>query len=529
MNAPPAAVARQKDITRLVQRGEVAAAERLCRALIAEFPQFAPGWSSASLIALRRGESAQALRLIDEALARAPQEAHFLLHRAHCLLALQRVVDALACAGQAERAAQHDAGVLNAIGTFYSLAGEHGRALAVYSRAIDVQPGESRHWFNRAAVRRFLGELAQAESDYDRAIALAPRDFEAYLNRSELRPQSAARNHVAELEGILASGVGDWRGEVQLRYALAKEYEDLADHTRSWRELTCGARLRRAHLQYDINRDVATAGWIMEAYPAAPPSVEAAARPTPIFIVGLPRSGSTLVERILGSHSSVFAAGELPHFAAALVDAVRARNGGRALSRQELVAASRDIDYAALGADYLARTRAQAAQRARFTDKMPLNYLYCGLIRRALPGAPIVHVVRHPLAVCYAMYKTLFHDGYPFSYDLHEIALYYGAYRRLMNHWRATLSHGIIEVSYERLVRDPQGEARGLLEACGLEWEEGCLAFHRNPSATTTASAPQVRRPIYDSSVAQWRHYAHELEDLHRELIAAGIEPRELD
>src|SRR6202034_435392 len=104
---------------------------------------------------------------------------------------------------------------------------------------------------------------------------------------------------------------------------------------------------------------------------------------------------------------------------------------------------------------------------------MPLNYLYCGLIRRALPGAPIVHVVRHPLAVCYAMYKTLFHDGYPFSYDLREIALYYGAYRRLMKHWRATLSDGIIEVSYERLVRDPQGEARGLLEACGLEWEEG--------------------------------------------------------
>jgi hypothetical protein len=154
---------------------------------------------------------------------------------------------------------------------------------------------------------------------------------------------------------------------------------------------------------------------------------------------------------------------------------------------------------------------------------MPLNYLYCGLILRALPNAKIIHMTRHPMAAGYAMYKTLFKDGYPFSYDLADIGRYYVAYRRLMDHWRRTLPGAIHELSYEELVSDQMGETRKLLEFCGLGWEDACAQFHRNPAATTTASASQVRRPIYDSSVAQWRHYAAELGALRDALTAAGI------
>jgi hypothetical protein len=156
---------------------------------------------------------------------------------------------------------------------------------------------------------------------------------------------------------------------------------------------------------------------------------------------------------------------------------------------------------------------------------MPMNYLYCGLIRRALPQAKIVHLTRVPMAACYAMYKTLFKDGYPFSYDLGEIARYYIAYRRLMDHWQATLPGGIHTVSYEDLVADQLGETRRLLDFCGLEWQDACTEFHRNSSAATTASAVQVRRPMYDSSVAQWRHYAKQLAPLREQLRAAGIDP----
>jgi hypothetical protein len=155
---------------------------------------------------------------------------------------------------------------------------------------------------------------------------------------------------------------------------------------------------------------------------------------------------------------------------------------------------------------------------------MPLNYLYCGLIQRALPNAKIVHLTRHPMAVCYAMYKTLFKDGYPFSYDLDEIARYYIAYRRLMEHWQSTVCGALYHLSYEALVADQLGETRKLLAFCGLDWQESCAQFHFNPAASTTASAVQIRRPIYDSSVAQWRHYETQLSGLRRRLEAAGVQ-----
>jgi hypothetical protein len=157
---------------------------------------------------------------------------------------------------------------------------------------------------------------------------------------------------------------------------------------------------------------------------------------------------------------------------------------------------------------------------------MPLNYLYCGLIRRALPGAKIIHVTRHPMAVCYAMYKTLFKNGYPFSYDLGEIARYYIAYHRLMDHWRSTMPETIHELRYESLVADQRDVMGSLLRFCGLEWEEACIDFHENTAASTTASASQIRRPLYASSVAQWRRYEAELTELSDQLESAGIDLR---
>ena len=528
---PPAAIAREQEVARYLERGDIESAQTLCLSLTAEFPHFAPGWHRASVVALRLGDPQRALVLIDRALASAPSDARYLLQRAHSLRALCRIREALECAAQGERMAWNDAPLLDALGTFYSLVGEHQHGHAAYSRAIAIDPARSQYWFNRAAVRRFLGQIEEAEADYDRSIALDPDDYEAYINRSELRTQGCERNHIGELRRLLAYGIRDWHGEVQLRYALAKELEDVGEYARSWHELAQGARLRRDHLKYDVARDVATVGWIVDEFPAMPaqpiggcPSAE------PIFIIGLPRSGSTLVERILASHSGVFPAGEMNHFAAAVVDAVRFKNPRAPLPRQALIAASRELDFKLLGADYLARAHAGAALcLAHFTDKMPLNYLYCGLIRRALPAATIIHVTRHPMAACYAIFKTLFKDGYPFSYDLGDLAQYYIGYRRLMDHWRSIMPGAIYELRYERLVTDQTSETRRLLEACGLEWEEKCLQFHRNPAATTTASAAQVRRPLYASSINQWHHYAGELQGLRSQLVTAGIPAAELE
>jgi tetratricopeptide (TPR) repeat protein len=527
--AQESAMMRHHEVTRLIQTGDLKSAESLCNQLTSDFPQFYPGWHSASFIALCRGQIASASEMIQRALTNSPSDPRYLLQHARCLSAQRRLAESLASASAAEKGAARDPQLLDAIGSFYSSVGEHRRASEAYSQAIRLDPSRALYRFNRATVRRFLGEIEAAEEDYDSVIALRPTDYEAYSNRSELRKQTRERNHIEAMERLVARGIPDWRGEVQLRYALAKEYEDLEQYPLSWSHLERGARLRRDHLQYDIRYDADTVDWIIKAFPSAPAEpVRGCPSPEPIFIVGMPRSGTTLVERILGSHSEVHAAGELNHFAAAMVSAVLSGSGGRRLQRPQLVAASRELDFAALGVDYLERTRPATAERSRFTDKMPLNYLYCGLIRRALPNARIVHVTRHPMASCYAMFKTLFKDGYPFSYDLGEIAQYYAGYRRLMHHWRKSMPGVIYDISYERLVRDHEGECRRLLAACGLEWQDSCLEFHRNPTSTTTASASQVRRPLYDSSLGLWRHYGQQLQGLRDELLAAGIDAAEL-
>jgi tetratricopeptide (TPR) repeat protein len=525
----PSATARHREVTRLLQIGDLSSAEALCQRLITEFPQFLAGWHSASFIALCRGQIANAAQLIQRSLAGAPSDPRYLLQHARVLAAQRRLAESIDSAASAATAAGQDAPLIDAIGSFYSSVGEHQRAHEAYSRAIALDPSQPLFRFNRATVLRFLGRLAAAEEDYDRVIELRPDDCEAYINRAELRKQTQDRNHIEAMEKLLAGGIAQWRGEVQLRYAVAKEYEDLEQYADSWRHLERGARLRREHLKYDVRYDLDTVDWIMQAFahPPAQPSNTCPSR-EPIFIVGLPRSGTTLVERILGSHSAVFAAGELNHFAAALVSAALHRNGGKPLPRPQLIAATRELDFGALGADYLERTRPGTSQRPHFTDKMPLNYLYCGLIRRALPNARIVHVTRHPMASCYAMFKTLFKDGYPFSYDLDEVARYYIGYRRLMDHWHRAMPGIIYDISYEALVRDQETQSRRLLAACGLQWEDGCLEFHRNPTVTTTASASQVRRPIYASSIQQWRHYEAQLEGVRNQLQAAGIPAAEL-
>jgi tetratricopeptide (TPR) repeat protein len=484
----------QQQVLRLMQARDWQGATQACEQFTTRHPALAAGWIASGQVAL----------------------------------AMQDLLRARECAAAATDRADADPILWDLIGTLYSRANDQPRALAAYDRALALAPEQPSFLFNRAAVRRFLGQLAEAEADYDRVIALRPTDFEAYKNRSDLRPQTRQRNHVAALRQLQTQGLADWRGAVQVHYALAKEYEDLGDYAACFEQLQYGSRLRRAHLRYDIATDLATVDWIIEAFPATAssgPGATGSDRASgPIFILGLPRSGSTLVERILGRHSMLHAAGELQSMALAIIEAVRRRSGATQVSRRELIEQSSRLDFDALGRDYLARARASGAIGQCFLDKMPLNFLYCGLIRRALPQARIVHVQRHPMAACYAMFKTLFEDAYPFSYDLSELGRYYLAYRRLMQHWTQAMPGGIYELRYESMIEDQRGETQRLLAFCGLDWEDACAQFHENPEPSTTASAAQVRQPIYDSSVAQWRHYGEQLTDLRRLLMEGGID-----
>ncbi|MFT3976743.1 MAG: sulfotransferase [Sphingomonas bacterium] len=373
--------------------------------------------------------------------------------------------------------------------------------------------------YDRGGVDRALGGLDAAEALFDRVIADRPGDWDAWANRSTLRRATVERNHVVALEAALAESGGDAEARIALGHALAKELEDLGRYDAAFAHLKDAAAARRARLSYRVADDVAAMEAIAATFPAdllrnAAPSEE----PGPIFVLGLPRSGTTLVDRILSSHSRVTSLGEIQDFALALIAQARgARDKG------DLIRRSAAMDHAALGHAYRARTAGRAPDAPFAIDKTPLNFLYIGLIALALPEARIVHVRRGAMDGCFAMFKTLFRMGYPFSYDLHDLAAYRIAYERLMAHWRAALPGRMIEIDYEALIADQAGESRRLIEGCGLEWEEACLAFHANPAPVATASAAQVRMPIHDRSVGLWRRYEKGLAPLAVALSAAGI------
>jgi tetratricopeptide (TPR) repeat protein len=513
-------------IKRLIQLADLGAAEELCARLLDSCPQQPAAWWWGAVVALRRGAPHIALVRVNRGLELTPVDPRLLENKALCLHRLGKRAESAAIAREALAQANNDGALLDSIGSILSICGDQLGALEAFDRAVACEPGNTRYRFNRAVVLRFLGRFDAAESDYDTVISIDPDSYEAWPNRSDLRPQSADRNHIAALRARITDSQTSSRAKPHLFYALAKELEDLGEYAEAFTHLREGAALRRAQLRYDIQVDVATTEWIIEAFPQilTSSSHDSLSPGRPIFIVGMPRTGSTLLERILSRHALIDAGGEIDSLASAVTEAATDIAGSEHARRDELIRASAQIDFGRLGEAYLERVRPLGQERRCFTDKMPLNYLYCGLIARALPGARIVHTTRHPMATCYAMYKTLFKSGYPFSYDLAELGAMFIAYRRLMTHWIRTIPGVITEVSYERLVTDRESTTKALIKACGLEWEEACLDFVGNAAPVTSASASQVRRSLYTGSLEQWRNYQGELAPLKQQLEAAGID-----
>jgi len=374
-------------------------------------------------------------------------------------------------------------------------------------------------------VQRFLGDLKSAEKNLNKAIALDSGDVDAIALRSGLRTQTAADNHIAELEQSLARSNQSVRATVSIYYALAKELEDVEKPLESFQHLSKGAELRRQHINYDVGADLETMAGIQSAFDESrffqgdTGHVDA----SPIFVIGMPRTGTTLVERILGSHSVVKAAGELNNFALQLTTVARAAAAAPIKSRSDLIAASARADVANLGRAYVDSCRPIAGDHAHFVDKMPMNFLYAGLIHLALPKAKIVHVVRDPMDTCYAVFKTLFEGAYPYSYNLDELAHYFVSYHRLMEHWEKMMPGIMMHIRYEDLVTDTKTGTQFLFDYCELSWERQCLNFQDAKDASTTASAAQIRQPIYQSSIGRWRQYENELQTVVQILQDAGI------
>jgi tetratricopeptide (TPR) repeat protein len=535
----PTADAMLSSAKRAYAARDMKAAAGLCESLVKLAPTLAEPWILLGTIELRRGRPASAITMADMAIALEPRNSFGRLLRCRALFACARSADAVEAALDAIAIGNCPPVVLDGFGMILFQLSKYPAALDLFTRAVEASPGNTEFVYNLACAERICGALDDAERHFDQVIAREPGRHTAFVMRSDLRRQTLAHNHVEQMERMIADGVRGPEAEIALRFALAKECEDIGDPMRAMNHLQTGAGLQRRRLGHDVRTDIALIDRIIGGCgrgtldSLSGDSVAGGmddGGPThddPIFIVGLPRSGTTLVERIVASHGSVVAAGELMILPRELDSAARRAGATR---ENEWVERLPAIDWAALGRNYARRARALGlAPDKRFIDKYPLNFLLCGAIRMAFPRAKIIALRRHPMASCFALYKTLFNGtAYPFSYDLGDLAEYYAAFSRLMRHWRASLPpHLLLEVAYEDVVADLEGQSRRILAFLGLEWDDKVMRFHESEAPSATASATQVRRPIYSSSIDSWRRHAQQLAPL-RARLSELIPPAEL-
>lgn len=505
-------------------RGDLRTTHQIATRLVAADAGDAEGHFLLGIVEASAGRMQFAIQHIARAVDLDPQgEYRAQLARLYTLV--RRDGDAAAILRDAEQALPADALSRDTIGCVYTRLGDHAAALPHFAEAVRLDPRNTEFRYNQAAALNFLGQVDQADVALEALIAQAPGDARAHHLLASLRKQVPGRDHVARL-GKARAAARDGRDRLLLGYALAKELEDIGKPAEALGVLCEANAEHRRTLPYSFESDAACfdaieASWpVVAAAPVANPLTDA-----PIFIVGMPRTGTTLVDRILSSHPDVESAGELQAMPLAVKKAAGTRS--RTVLDPETIAAAARSDMGAIGRDFLQMASHHRRDPARrFIDKFPGNFQYLGFIAKALPAAPIVCLRRNPMDTVLSNFRNLFAISsryYDYSYDLLDIAAYYQRFDRLMALWREVLPGRVLELRYEDLVADQEGETRRLLAHCGLEWSDACLDFHSNSAPVSTPSAAQVRRPIYKDSVARWKQHAEVLEPVRRFFEDAGI------
>ena len=396
------------------------------------------------------------------------------------------------------------------------MAGQHEDAIRAYEKALEIAPDKAAALCSMAHQQKTVGRTDDAIASYRRAVAVKPDHAESFWSLANLKTFRFDDGEVSAMMALLDDEALPDESRSQLHNALGLHFEAHEDYDRAFEHFAACNQCRRQHESYDPVNTEDTYGRIIEMF--TPEFIAQHDRDpefdvTPIFVVGLPRSGSTLIEQILASHSLVDGTHELSDLQR-VVQAARRRSPKRKDRFPEALATLSTGEWHDLGRAYLERTKIHRGSAPCFVDKNPNNFVYAGLLRIALPNARIIDARRHPLDSCFGSFKQLFASGQPFSYDMTELGEYYLQYRRLMQHWHELLPGFVLEVDYEQVVADLETQVRRILDFCGLPFEEDCLRFHDTKRAVKTASSEQVRRPIYSSSVNLWRNYEAHLDEL---------------
>lgn len=476
-----------------------------------------------AVIAGDHGNHAKAVELLDRSakLSPRPVKALALAFKAKNLTALNRRADAIAAAEASEALDPRDAQSLDTLGVVYTRAGLHARAAPFYERAAAIQ-GTPGQFYNLGAALQFLGRFEEARAAYRKCIAKAPHHAQAWSSLTQITRATAESNDIPALEATFAARAGNWEDALNIGHALAKSYEDIGDpaSAMAWLERGKARRLAAQAYRPEFDRDLFEAAMRSAGLPQAAGYSEAA----PIFVVGMPRTGTTLVDRILSSHSEVTSAGELSDFTLAMKRL--AKTPSPFVLDAETLDTAAGLDAAALGEAYVQQVRATLNLTGRFVDKMPLNVFVAAHVLRALPEARVICMRRHPADTVLANYRQLFSTQfayYAYAFSLEDTARYFVQFDRMVRAFEQALPPDRFRVvSYEDLVLDFELGVRSLLDFCGLTFEQACLDFHENTAPVATASAAQVRQPLYTSALARWKRYRPALDPAVRILADAG-------
>jgi tetratricopeptide (TPR) repeat protein len=463
----------------------------------------------------------EALALLQQSIAVDPYNHSTFTYFASGYLEKDMFDEAQAACERALSLKPDDPDALNIMGQILFEQNQSEAALASFRKAVALKPSLSDAYNNMANTLKELGRFDEARDAYFKALEIDPKATGVLLNFADAQKFAPGNPQLATMEALAAELGGLLEEEqMQLHFALGKAYADTGQHAKSFGHLLQGNALKRRTVDYneaataeffDRIRATFTPGVIARLYGHGDPSR------LPIFILGMPRSGTTLVEQVLASHPRVFGAGEIKDLDA-VVRSVRS-DGVHEAPYPDFLAAFGPHELRQFGAHYVKRLSALAPAAERITNKMPSSFFYVGLIHLALPNARIIHTRRNPIDTCVSCFSKLFTGAQSYSYELGELGRYYRKYDELMAHWRRVLpADAMLEVPYEELVADFEPWARRIVDYCGLEWTDSCLAFHETKRPVRTASASQVRRPIFKSSVGRWLAYKDLLEPLIKEL-----------
>ncbi len=500
-------------------RKDLPRAEALLKSHLMQAPTDVPAIRMLAEVAARCSRSDDAVTLLERCLELAPG---FAAARYNYALLLYRRNDATAALIEIERLLAEDPrnpGYRNLHAVLLSRIGEYAHASAIYAKLLAEYPAHAKIWLSFGHVLKTQNRLDEGVDAYRRSIACDPAFGEAYWSLANLKTFRFTDADLAAMQAhVAAPGLSD-TNRLHFHFAMGKAFEDKADYAVAFEHYASGNALYRAGHPYDAERNTSRVRRLKKAYSREffdKRTGSGSAAPDPIFIVSMPRAGSTLLEQILSSHSAVEGTSELSDILSMAKDLrAEADSEEESAAYAEVLAGKSIADLRLLGELYIERTRIQRkTDRPYFIDKMPNNFLHIGMIHAVLPNAKIIDARRHPLACCFSNFKQLYARGQRFSYDLSDMGRYYRDYVELMAHFDEVLPGRIHRVIYERMVEDTEAEVRRLLDYCGLPFEAGCLRFFENERPVRTASSEQVRQPIYRDGVEQWRHYAEWLDPL---------------